>query len=343
MESDNFKLQSNQQNTIEQKQEQIKDNEEIKEKQEEQEKQKEKEQKPIKPKPKFLSSEWYDKNYKKLLFITIILFIILVGYIVFFYIQNGDIMKKDVSLTGGTIVTVYASDINIDELESFLQNKLREVNVRKLEDISTRKTIAFIVETPSDPDITQTVLEEFLGYKLDNTNSSIEISGSALAKSFYNQLLVAILIAFIFMAIVVFIIFRAIVPSLMVVFCAALDIIGALALVNLFGFRISTAGIAAFLMLIGYSVDTDTMLTTKTIKRRGEGTLNSRIKSAFKTGIIMTLTSLVAVFIGYLVANSIVLKEIFFVLTCGLFMDIIGTWIGNASLIKWYCEKKKIN
>ncbi|MEM2955017.1 MAG: protein translocase subunit SecF, partial [Candidatus Nanoarchaeia archaeon] len=98
----------------------------------------------------------------------------------------------------------------------------------------------------------QTTLEEFLGYKLDSSNSSIEISGSALAKSFYNQLLTAIVIAFICMAIVVFIIFKTLIPSLMVVFCATLDIIGALALVNLFGFRISTAGIAAFLMLIGY-------------------------------------------------------------------------------------------
>ncbi|MEM2955016.1 MAG: hypothetical protein QW625_03660 [Candidatus Nanoarchaeia archaeon] len=57
----------------------------------------------------------------------------------------------------------------------------------------------------------------------------------------------------------------------------------------------------------------------------------------------MTLTSLVAVLVGYFVANSTILKEIFFVLSCGLFIDIIGTWIGNASLIKWYCEKKKIS
>lgn len=292
---------------------------------------------------KFLSSEWYDKNYKILLIIALIVFVLSVSYIFLFYAQHGDIMKKDVTLTGGTTITVYAGDVNTNELETFLRGKVDEVSIRKLEDITTRKTIAFVVETPSDANVTKTALEEYLNYTLDSSNSSTEISGSTLAKSFYNQLLIAMAIAFIFMAIVVFIIFRNLVPSLMIVFCAIADIISALALVNILGFRVSTAGIAALLMLIGYSVDTDTMLTTKTIKRRGEGTLNSRIKSSFKTGIIMTVTSLVAVLIGYFIANADVLKEIFLILSCGLVFDIFYTWFANASLVKLYCEKKKIS
>lgn len=231
------------------------------------------EEKPKEPRHhlKFLSSEWYDKSYKKLLLLTVILFVVAIGYLVFFYIQHGDIMYKDVTLTGGTTITVYAGNVDTTELGNFLKDKLDEVSIRKLEDITTRKTIAFVVETPSDANVTKTALEEYLKYKLDNTNSSIEISGSTLAKTFYNQLLMAMAIAFIFMAIVVFVIFRTPIPSLAVVFCAALDIIGALVMVNILGFRVSTAGIAALLMLIGYSVDTDTMLTTKAIKRRGKG------------------------------------------------------------------------
>lgn len=303
----------------------------------------EKPTKPLKPRARLFSSEWYDKNYKKFLFVAIAILVLSLITIVIFYAQNGDIMKKDVTLTGGTIITVYTSDVNIAELESFLQDKVEEFNVRKLEDITTKKTIAFIVETTSEASTIQAALEEFLGYELDSTNSSIEISGSTLAKTFYNQLLIALLIAFIFMAIVVFIIFKTAVPSLAVVFAAATDIIATLALIDLLGFRVSAAGIAALLMLIGYSVDTDTMLTTKVIKRRGEGTVNSRIGSAFKTGIIMTLTSLMAVLVGYFVAQSTVLKEIFFVLSCGLFIDILTTWLGNAAIVKLYCVKKKIN
>lgn len=318
---------------------------EKREREEKSEEQKEaKEQKLTKSKTKFLSSEWYDKNHKKLLIIAILIFIVSLGYVVVFYIQHGDIMNKDVSLTGGTTITVYESNVNVKELENFLTNKLREeVLIRKLEDISTRRTMAFVVETKADAQATEAALEEYLKYELNEKNSSIEISGSALAQNFYNQLLIAIVIAFVFMMIVVFIVFRTFVPSIAIFFAAATDIVGALTLINLLGFRISAAGIAAFLMLIGYSVDTDIMLTTKVIKRRGEGTLNSRIKSAFKTGLTMTLTSLIAALAAYFIAEAPVLKEIFLVLSCGLFLDLFSTWLGNAAIIKLYCEKKKIS
>jgi preprotein translocase subunit SecF len=289
-------------------------------------------------------SQIYDKNYKKLLLISLVVFAAALIYIGVFYAQNGDIMRKDVSLTGGTTITVYTDKANVNEIEASLKGKLgNDITIRKLEDITTRKTIAFTVSTTADANTTKTALEEYLNYSLNNSNSGTEISGSALAHSFYRQLLIAMAIAFIFMAIVVLIIFRAAVPSLMVVLCAAADIICALALVDMLGFKVSTAGIAAFLMLIGYSVDTDTMLTTKVLKRRGEGTLNSRIGSAFKTGMIMTLTSLVAVLFAYFIAQASVLKEIFLILGCGLVMDIFFTWLLNASLLKLYCERKKIN
>lgn len=292
---------------------------------------------------RFLSSGWYDKNYKFLLIIALLAFALSLGYIFVFYAQHGDIMYKDVTLTGGTTITVYSGDVNTNELKSVLEPKLGEVSIRKLEDITTRKTIAFVVETTSETNLAKTTLEEYLNYSLDSSNSSIEISGSTLAQSFYKQLLIAMIIAFIFMAIVVLIIFKTLVPSLMVIFCAAADIIGTLAIVNLLGFKISTAGIAAFLMLIGYSVDTDIMLTTKVLKRRGESELNSRIKSAFKTGIIMTLTALAAVLAGYFISQADVLQEIFLILTIGLTMDIFFTWFCNASLLKFYCNKKKIS
>jgi preprotein translocase subunit SecF len=49
-----------------------------------------------------------------------------------------------------------------------------------------------------------------------------------------------------------------------------------LVVVNLLGMKLSSAGIVSFLMLIGYSVDTDIMLTTRLLKS-GEGSLNQRL------------------------------------------------------------------
>jgi len=295
-------------------------------------------------KPKLSGSEWYDKHYKKLFFISLIILIACFSYIFIFYVNTGDIMYKDVTLTGGTVVTVFTEETtSIQELENFLSNKLNDIDARKLEDITTRKQIAVVVETTSDVNVTLNALEEYFGYPLNDSNSNVEMSGATLSESFYRQMVVALIIAFIIMAVVVFIIFRNIVPSLAVIFAAVADIIGALAIANIFGFHISTAGIAAFLMLVGYSVDTDVMLTTKVIKRRGEGPLNKRIHSAARTGLTMTLTSLIVVLIGFFVAQSSVLKQIFFILSAGLFIDLISTWFGNASILKWWCVKKNIS
>jgi len=236
---------------------------------------------------------FHDKYYKLLLLIPAILLIFSLVYMVNFYNQNNDFIYKDISLTGGTAVTLYEK-LDVLKLKQELSDKLDEVNVREIYDLITQEQKAVIIETKSSGDETRNVLENYFGYELNEQNSSFEFTGSSLSESFYKQLLIAILFAFVLMAIVVFIIFRTLVPSTAVILSAFADILMTLVFVNILGMKISSAGIIAFLMLIGYSVDTDILLTTRILKRR-EGNLNQRILGAFKTGITMTLTSLFAV------------------------------------------------
>jgi len=287
------------------------------------------------------SKNWHDKYYKHLLLIPIGLLLFSLIYMGVFYSINNDFIYKDVSLTGGTSVTIY-DKIDAINLKQDLSEKLDEINTREIYDLLTKEKKAVIIETKSDGEHTRQILEEYLGYELNEENSSFEFTGSALSESFFKQLIIAIMFAFIFMAIVVFIIFRTFVPSTAVIISAFADILMTLALVNLLGIKMSSAGIVAFLMLIGYSVDTDILLTTRILKRH-EGTLNQKIFGAFKTGITMTLTSLLAVTFALIVVKSfsVVLTQIFTVLVIGLSFDIINTWITNVSILKWYVERKK--
>jgi len=287
------------------------------------------------------TKNFHDKYYKLLLLIPLALLIFSLIYMGTFYSKNNDFIYKDISLTGGTSVTIY-TQIDETDLKQSLSNKLPEINTRGIYDVLTREQTAVIIETTADGDLTKQVLEEYLGYKLTSENSSFEFTGSALSESFYRQLLFAILIAFVFMAIVVFIIFRTLVPSTAVILSAFADILMTLTLVNMLGIKMSSAGIVAFLMLIGYSVDTDILLTTRILKRE-EGSLNKRILGAFKTGITMTLTSLLAIIFALLVVRSFspILTQIFTILVIGLSFDILNTWITNVSILKWYVEKRK--
>src|SRR3989344_170133 len=285
--------------------------------------------------------KWYNKNYKLLLFIPIILLLLSLGYLGYYYSTNGEFVKKDISLTGGTSITV-SGEISTD-FESQLKAEFPDSSVRKLTDLQSGQVNSVIIETPLKPeDITPTI-ERLLGYKLDQTNSNIEFTGSSLSGNFYKQLIIALIISFILMSIVVFFLFRTFIPSISVILASFADIIMPLAVINLFGMKLSAAGIAAFLMLIGYSVDTDILLTTRALKNR-DIELNQRIYGAFKTGILMTLTALIAVIPIFFFNSGIPdsFRQIFIILVIGLFADIINTWLTNASIIKWYCERKKI-
>ncbi len=287
-------------------------------------------------------ARFYRKNYKKFLFVTATLIAFCFVFIIIFHAQNGDFIHKDISLAGGTSVTIYDSSLNINQLKQDLPQYLGEVDVQSIKDLVTQEQKAVIIETSADSDNARQILQNYLGYNLTEKNSSFEFTTPSLGGSFYQQLLIAILIAFAFMSIVVFIQFRTFVPSAAVVISAFADIFMTLIVVDIMGMKLSTAGIIAFLMLIGYSVDTDILLTTRVLKR-DEGSNNERIFKAFKTGITMTLTSLVAVLSALVITSSFssVLSQIFTVLAIGLGFDLFNTWVTNASIIKWYAEGRR--
>jgi len=370
---------------------------------------------------------FYDKNYKKFLIIPALLILLSLSYLVFFYYQNGDIIYKDVSLTGGTTIT-FLSEILPSELEAQLSQKLSDVSVSAVSD-NTGKQTSLLVTSTQDSGIVKQAIEEIVNHSLDESNSSIEFTGSSLGRDFYNQLMRAVIFAFILMALVVFVVFgeskkikayslmitlitarltfplsiiisimvfiAAIavfgyliylskakkeyytsigllalfiiiffynnylliiplfialmiiytyfsVPSIAVILSAFADIIMPLAIIDLMGMKISSAGIVAFLMLIGYSVDTDILLTTRVLRRGHSESVNKTTLGAFKTGITMTLTSIAAILVALVVVyqfNSI-LNQIFIILAMGLAFDTINTWLTNVCLIKWYAERK---
>ncbi len=286
-------------------------------------------------------TNWYDKNYKKLLAIPVLMLILSFGYMFYFYQANNDFIYKDITLTGGTSITINGA-FDVEKLTNDLSSQLEDMAVREIYDLITREKKAVLIETKTEIQASKQVLEDYLGYELNSDNSSFEFTGSTLSENFYHQLLFAILIAFLFMAIVVFIIFRSFVPSTAVVISAFADIFLTLVLIDLFGIKMSTAGIVALLMLIGYSVDTDILLTNRVLRRKG-GTINKRIFGAFRTGITMTLTSIITIIVALIIVKSfsIVLAQIFTILLIGLGFDLMNTWITNVSILKWYAEKNE--
>ncbi len=186
--------------------------------------------------------------------------------------------------------------------------------------------------------------------KINSEYANVEIRqmGEVVSKSLQSQAVRAVLFSFLGMALVVFVIFRTFVPAIAVVISAFADITFAAAMMDVFGVVLSLGTVAALLMLIGYSVDTDILLTTRLLKRKGE--LDDKIKDAMKTGLTMTMTTLAALaalfFVSsgsYLVSSFTridIIRDISVVLIFGLIADIINTWMTNVGILRWYLEKR---
>lgn len=287
--------------------------------------------------------EFYEKNYKLLFVIPVVILVTALIFIGLRYANTGDIMEKDVSLKGGITATIYSDkEFNIDNIKNELNKKLGgDISTRKLTDFSTKKDIGIIIEIGNIKSAEQLniILEDILDIKLTKENYSIQQMGGSLGESFYKEMLVAMLIAFVLMMIVVFITFKSFIPSIAVVFAAFFDIVIALAVINILGLKVSTAGIAAFLLLIGYSVDTDVLMSTRVLKRK-EGRVVDRMFDSAKTGLTMTITTIAAMIVGYTLSNSMVIKEIFLIILIGLLADIVSTYLGNGGILMWYMKKK---
>lgn len=283
---------------------------------------------------------------QNIFFFLVITFCILfaaIAQISWQYYTTGDFLHKGVSLKGGATITIpHYYDAEALQSTLFASYAAYDISVRELRGSSGKQSGVIV-----DVDITELEkLEEFVSdisitTEIIEQSMSIETFGSRLSDNFFSQLLVGLLIAFLFMGCVVFLYFKDLIPSIAVMLAAGSDIIITLAMVNVLGIKLSTAGIAAFLMLIGYSVDTDILLTIRVLKQKEDGDLNERIYGSFKTGGLMTFTAIVAVGIVLLFTNSDILFQIMLILFIGLFVDLMTTWVQNVSILRWYLLHKQ--
>ncbi|MEM3122402.1 MAG: hypothetical protein QXH60_03105, partial [Candidatus Pacearchaeota archaeon] len=82
----------------------------------------------------------YNKNYKILIYIPVILLILTLGYLFYFSSINGDIIKKDITLTGGTSIQVFAKT-DINQLKAKLNKNEGQFSIREISDITTGEQV----------------------------------------------------------------------------------------------------------------------------------------------------------------------------------------------------------
>lgn len=262
-------------------------------------------------------------SYKLLIIIPVIITIISLGLIAFNGIDEG------IDLKGGSVAVL---DMNQPTSSSSLENQLKDsLNNQGLgvEEVDVLSNIGTDITVQIGSEVNSTAFNQALNGT--GTVISYNAIGPILSEEAMTQVYWAMAFAFLFMSITVFIIFREPVPSIAVILAAASDIIISMGGMSLFNIPLSIASVGALLMLIGYSVDTDILLTTRLLKRK-EGTLVERAREAMKTGMTMSITAIASMVVLYLVTIFLIpeattLTNIAAVLMIGLVADILTTWL----------------
>jgi preprotein translocase subunit SecF len=268
----------------------------------------------------------------KMVAVPMVIFVLSLVVIGMTYATYGLPVKPGIDFTGGTAVTLSTNDTQAAVESYFAGFPLAPVT----HDVSSR--IYLLTFTNMSTDKNQQLIDKINARYPD---ASVDYIDSSFGQTLQGQALIALLFSFIGMAIVVFLAFRTFIPSIAVVSCAFIDMVGTAAGMTLVGIPLSLPTTAALLMLIGYSVDSDILLTMRVLKRQGK--LEDKLAGAFHTGIIMTSTTLAAVLSLWVVSGLgqiEIIHDMAGVLLIGLALDIMNTWITNATLLKWYAEKK---
>ncbi|MFA6089250.1 MAG: protein translocase subunit SecF [Candidatus Woesearchaeota archaeon] len=286
---------------------------------------------------------FYDKQYKKIMIFPILLILVTIALLGFKYATTGEFMNRGVTLKGGLILDIYMPiPVSNDQLQKDIELNFIDSSAQ----VTTLRTLdgSYQATTIYASDVTGSDLLDFISTKYSisfqgKDNYQMNEVESTFSAMFFKQLIIALIVAFIFMAVTVFIIYKVPVPSIAVILCVCADITETMAILNIMGVTLSSASIAAFIMLIGYSVDTDILLSSKVLRQQN-GTVLDRILESIKTGLMMTSTAFVVVVLCYFLTSSAILKEIMLVVMIGLIMDVVNTWLLNTGILRWYLEKK---
>lgn len=167
-----------------------------------------------------------------------------------------------------------------------------------------------------------------------------ETMGSVITDIYKEDARNAIIGAAIAMAIIIFIAIRHLTSVGGILLVVGLDALGVLGVMALLQIPLSFGSVTGLLLLIGYAVDTNILLSTKVLKRVG-GTPRERAAEGMKTGLMMSGTSAAALIALNLIMTPPLIKEFSSVLAIGILIDMVNTWLLNSGILLRHVERQQ--
>jgi len=182
-------------------------------------------------------------------------------------------------------------------------------------------------------------ITDMISKNVKYSSISIRTVTPVLSERFLSTVFQVMIYSVLVSIILVFFFFRDLVPALAVLTGAFSDITISAGGMGLLGIPLTMPSFAALLMLIGFSLDTDILLTMRILKR--EGNARKHAYESMKTGLTMSISAIIAFLVlfglGFLTRIP-TYYQISVVALMGLVGDMIATWFLNAVIVLWHKE-----
>jgi preprotein translocase subunit SecF len=283
--------------------------------------------------------DYTDYDNRQLVAIPVVVLVLALAVIGGWYLVTGAPANLGVEFTGGAELRLSADDAGTDAARERLETAF-ETEPSSIQYVAQDETYVVTFRADDLPEDADNGGLKPLSDQARAADFSVE-GQTFVSPSFGSGAAIEALggvgLAFLGMSVLVFAMFRTFVPSIAVVLSAFSDIVVPVAMMNLLGIELTLGTVAALLMLIGYSVDSDILLNNSVLRRTGS--FYESVQRAMRTGVTMTITSIAAMIVMAIVATPFgidLLRNIGIILAIGLTTDLMNTYLLNVGLLRWY-------
>ena len=240
-----------------------------------------------------------------------------------------------IEFTGGTELTVQTTS-DADEIRDAFDRDVEQI--RSIEGQDNQYILTFRPDDAAEDDDLQAEAEGGLAPDGDSdVIQGVREFDATFAEQTQSLALLGLVVAFIGMSVLAFVLFRVFVPSVTIVVATFSNLMIPLAVMSLFRIELNLGTVAALLMLIGYSVDSDILLNNHVLRRCGS--FYESASRAMDTGVTMSITSASAMAVMAIVAwfyGIDLLSSIGLILFIGICSDLMNKYTFNIALLRWY-------
>jgi len=272
-----------------------------------------------------------NSRYKELIIVSLVIFLIAFGSVMYNYIVNGKFFEFSTEITGGYLI-VLPSRASLQELNALLS----KINASDYSIYGVGGNF-YIEARDINSDL---LIQELNAIGISEKEISIQMFSSYVGGIIFNQLSLLLIISTLIISLLIWVRFREKRSVIGIISVILWDMFITLALINLVKLRVGPVGLVTLIGILGFAIDNNIVLSTNVYQER-DLSFDDRIKMSLKVGLLMELFVVLVVIPLYLLIDLPIIKEFSLIWLFIVLADSYAYLFLNVPLYRYFEEISK--